>query len=221
MGKVSILTKNQKILLDLITDNNYLASNYYFTGGTALNEFYLHHRYSDDLDFFSNNKVDTQVILGLIDKWSKIHHFRFTARFAEVVYRLIITFSNKEIIKIDFGYYPYPQIENSDIKYKKMMINSLRDIGSNKLLTINQRTDVKDFVDLYYLLRDYFTIWDLIYSAEAKFKKLDFDTFLLAEDLLKADDFKTLPRMIKPLKLQELKAFFRKEAIILGSRGVE
>jgi predicted nucleotidyltransferase component of viral defense system len=220
MGKISILTKNQQTLLDLITNDNYFATNYYFTGGTALNEFYLHHRYSDDLDFFSNNKVDTQAILGLIDKWSKIYHFRFTSRFAEVVYRFIITFPNKENIKIDFGYYPYPQIEKSNIKYKKMVVNSLRDIGSNKLLTINQRTDVKDFVDLFFLLRDHYTIWDLIYSAEVKFKQMDFDIILMAEDLLKVDDFKTLPRMIKPLKLSELKAFFRKEAIILGSKAV-
>ena len=25
---------------------------FYLTGGTALGRFYLHHRYSDDLDFF-------------------------------------------------------------------------------------------------------------------------------------------------------------------------
>lgn len=221
MGKISVLTKNQKILLDLIANNNYLTSNYYFTGGTALNEFYLHHRYSDDLDFFSNDKVDTQAIFGLIDKWSKKLNFRFKSRFVEVVYRFDITFPSGENIKIDFGYYPYPQIEKSNIKYRKMMINSLRDIGSNKLLTVNQRTDVKDFVDLFFLLRDYFTIWELIYSAQEKFKQMDFDILLLAEDLLKVEDFTALPRMIKPLKLSELKAFFRKEAIILGSKATE
>lgn len=29
---------------------------FYLTGGTALSRFYLHHRYSDDLDFFIHNK---------------------------------------------------------------------------------------------------------------------------------------------------------------------
>ena len=35
-----------------------LKGNYgslYLTGGTALSRFYLHHRYSDDLDFFVNS----------------------------------------------------------------------------------------------------------------------------------------------------------------------
>ncbi|MDO8610545.1 MAG: nucleotidyl transferase AbiEii/AbiGii toxin family protein [bacterium] len=221
MGNISILTKNQKILLDLITNNIYFSSKYYFTGGTALNEFYLHHRYSDDLDFFSNDKVDIQAVFELIERWSKKLHFRFTSRFAEVVYRFNITFPNNENIKIDFGHYPYPIIEKSNIKYKKMMINSLRDIGSNKIITIIQRTDVKDFVDLYFLLRENYTIWDLIYSAQEKFRQMDIDIMLLAEDLLKVEDFTTLPRMIKPLKLSQLKAFFRKEAIILGSKAVE
>ncbi|MDD4310358.1 MAG: nucleotidyl transferase AbiEii/AbiGii toxin family protein, partial [Candidatus Cloacimonetes bacterium] len=27
---------------------------FYLTGGTALDRFYLHHRYSEDLDFFIN-----------------------------------------------------------------------------------------------------------------------------------------------------------------------
>ncbi len=31
---------------------------FYLTGGTALSRQYLHHRYSDDLDFFLNREND-------------------------------------------------------------------------------------------------------------------------------------------------------------------
>ncbi|MBS1681024.1 MAG: nucleotidyl transferase AbiEii/AbiGii toxin family protein [Bacteroidetes bacterium] len=31
---------------------------FYMTGGTVLSRAYLHHRYSDDLDFFVNQKSD-------------------------------------------------------------------------------------------------------------------------------------------------------------------
>lgn len=31
-----------------------MAPDFYLTGGTALSRFYLHHRYSDDLDLFVN-----------------------------------------------------------------------------------------------------------------------------------------------------------------------
>ncbi|MBI5122323.1 nucleotidyl transferase AbiEii/AbiGii toxin family protein [Candidatus Roizmanbacteria bacterium] len=216
MGKISILTKEQKILLDIITNNNYVASNYYFTGGTALSEYYLHHRYSDDLDFFSRDDIDQQVILGLMTKWGKQSNFRFESRFVEIVYRFKLTFKSGSNYLVDFGHYAYDQLEVSNKKYKLMSINSLRDIASNKLFTINQRTDAKDFVDLYFLLRNHYTLWDLIYSAEKKFKHAGFDVLLLAQDLLKVEDFTSLPRMIKPLTLLQLKQFFRKEAIKLG-----
>ncbi len=216
MGKISILTKEQKILLDVIANNDYVASNYYFTGGTALCEYYLHHRYSDDLDFFSTEKIDQQVIFGLMTRWSKQLDFRFESRFVEVVYRFKITFISGTHYMVDFGNHPYIQIEPLNKKCGKMHINSLRDIASNKLFTINQRTEVKDFVDLYFILKNRFTLWDLIYSAQKKFERAGFDMLLLAQDLLKVEDFTSLPRMIKPLTLLQLKKFFRKEAKQLG-----
>jgi hypothetical protein len=35
---------------------------FYLTGGTALAEFYLQHRLSEDLDFFSEQEVESQAI---------------------------------------------------------------------------------------------------------------------------------------------------------------
>lgn len=218
MGKISILTKEQKLLLDVIAHNQYLSDNYYFTGGTALSEFYLHHRYSDDLDFFTRNEVDQEVILGLMNRWSKQYHFHFNSRFVEVVYRFIITFESGVNYMVDFGHYAYDQLEESKKKYGLMNINSLRDIASNKLFTINQRTEAKDFVDLYFLLRDHYTLWDLIYSAEKKFNHVGLDALLLAEDLLKVEDFTSLPRMIKPLTLVQLKKFYKDLAYKLGKK---
>lgn len=59
MGKIQILTKNQQALLHLVAGNGYLRDRFYFTGGTALSAYYLKHRYSDDLDFFSESEVET------------------------------------------------------------------------------------------------------------------------------------------------------------------
>ncbi len=44
---------------------------------------------------------------------------------------------------------------------------------------------------------------------------------LLAEDFLKIEDFEALPRMTKPLDLDQLKTFFREKAKELGKRAVE
>lgn len=219
MGKIQILTKEQKIFLDLIGKNQYFSSRYYFTGGTVLSEFYLQHRYSEDLDFFSQEKIEQEVVIGYMTDWSNKFDFRFESRFVEVVYRFNLTFKNKKNFKIDFAYYPHRRVEEGK-RYKGIYIDSLRDIATNKFLTINQRTDAKDFVDLYFLLNNKYSFWDLFYSAEAKFKTMDFDILLLAQDLLKVEDFQALPKMIKPLTLAELKKFFREKAKELAKKSV-
>lgn len=220
MGKVSLLTKEQKIILDLISRDKYLSGNYYFTGGTALAEFHLKHRLSDDLDFFTKDKIDQPVITSLIEQWSKRLGYKYSARFVEVVYRFELIFPSKENIKIDFGYFPYKLIEKG-ISFQSFMVDSLRDIATNKMTTVNQRTDVKDFVDLYFILKEHFTIWDLLYSAEVKFPNMIFDPYLLSQDFLKVEDFDVLPKMIKPLKLTELREFFRQKAREIAQKAVK
>lgn len=197
-----------------------MTKQFYFTGGTVLAEYYLKHRYSEDLDFFSETKFDQQTVLTLMNDWSKVQGFTFTSRFAEVVYRFDLTYHNGLNYKVDFGYYPYRRIEEGKI-YKSIQIDSLRDIATNKLLTLGQRTDAKDFVDIYFILKSNYSMWDLFYSLEVKFKQIDFDIMLIIEDLLKVEDFQALPRMIKPLTLEELKNFFRKLALDLGKKTVE
>lgn len=220
MGKVSLLTKKQKIILDLISRDKYLSENFYFTGGTALAEFHLKHRLSDDLDFFTKDKIDQPVVTSLIEEWSKQFGYKYSARFVEVVYRFELVFPSKEKIKIDFGHFPYNLIYKG-LNFQSMKVDSLRDIATNKMTTVNQRTDVKDFVDLYFILMDHFTVWDLIYSAEAKFPNMIFDRYLLAQDFLKVEDFDVLPKMIKPLKLSDLKSFFRQKARELARKVVK
>jgi predicted nucleotidyltransferase component of viral defense system len=49
---MEILNKTQKAVLDIFSKSD-LSKKFYFTGGTALAFFYLKHRRSDDLDFFT------------------------------------------------------------------------------------------------------------------------------------------------------------------------
>ncbi len=43
-----------------------ITNNFYLTGRTALAEFYLHHRYSEDLDFFSETEFEIQGVLSAL-----------------------------------------------------------------------------------------------------------------------------------------------------------
>jgi len=48
----TILTPIQQSLLSALSKESTVVDNFYLSGGTALAEFYLYHRYSEDLDFF-------------------------------------------------------------------------------------------------------------------------------------------------------------------------
>lgn len=218
MGRIQFFTKEQKIILDEVRRSNFFRSSFYFTGGTALSGFYLSHRYSDDLDFFSQKKFDNQVILTLVEEWSKKHKFSLQARFIEVVYIFNLLFSNKTNLKVDFSYYPYKRLEKG-IVVDSLEIDSLLDIAVNKMLTISQRTEVKDFVDLYFLLQK-LHVWDIITGVKVKLH-IEIEPLLLGSDFLKVEDFKFLPKMILPLTLEELKAFFRQKAKEMGLKSIE
>lgn len=182
-------------------------------------EFYLHHRLSEDLDFFSQKELDQEYLLDQMQKWSQKLGFKMESRFTEVVYSFNLTFTNNAKFKVDFGHYPYQLLEKR-LEDNGLMIDSFKDIAVNKFFTVNQRTSVKDFVDLYFLLQKEFTVWDLIYGKEAKFK-METEILSMAEDFLKVDEFDALPEMIKPLTLVELKNFFRKKAVELSQTAVE
>ena len=52
----SVLTPLQQQVLVALFDSGLAERGYYLTGGTALSAFYLQHRYSDDLDFFTRKR---------------------------------------------------------------------------------------------------------------------------------------------------------------------
>ncbi len=51
---VRILTSYQEKALKLIASTD-IANSFYFSGGTALAQYYLQNRKSEDLDFFNEN----------------------------------------------------------------------------------------------------------------------------------------------------------------------
>lgn len=217
MGKIQILTNEQQIILSEISKNPFF-NDFYFTGGTALSAFYLKHRYSEDLDFFSENKFDPQIVEGIIEGLSKKYKFEFTSEFIEVVQIFMIKFKNLDPVKVDFAFYPYRKIEKPQL-VNNLKIDSLLDIAVNKLHTVTQRTTVKDFVDLYFLLQE-FGMWDLIEGVKIKFNQKT-EPLLLASDFLKIEDFDYLPRMIKPITIEELQIFYREQAKKLGQKSME
>lgn len=218
MGKVKIITQEQAVLLEEFRKDEFLGDTFYFTGGTALSLYYIRHRTSADLDFFSQEKFDPQIVLTKLTLWQEKFNFSIDYIPFEANHTFNLTFFDKNFVKVDFVFYPYKNLNPPEL-FGGIKVDSLFDIAVNKLLMIEQRTEIKDFVDLYFLLQK-FTIWDLIAGIKPKFN-LTIDPLIIASDFLKVEDFDYLPKMIKPLTLEELKLFFTKQAKSLGSKLAE
>lgn len=211
-------TTEQQFIINQVNQNNFLKSNFYFTGGTALAGVYLHHRESEDLDFFSEERFDTLATLNAVTKWSQKYNLEVTSTENDVVQIFSLKFPNSNILKVDFGYYPYQRVQKGTT-IESLQVDSLLDIAINKLVTIHQRHQVKDFVDLYFLLKK-FTLWDLIEGVRVKFR-IKVDPITIGADCLKIETFENLPIMLRPLSLNELKSFYKDLAKQLGMRVVE
>lgn len=209
MGKVNAATHEQELLLNEFRNDLYLSSRFYFTGGTSLSLYHLQHRESVDLDFFTEEDFDSQTILQHVKAWEDKFNLTIEYIRRENTHIFNLTFPNKQVVKVDFSLYPYKQVNKSNT-INGVSVDSVMDIAINKLLTIQQRTEVKDFVDLYFLLRE-FSVWDLIVGVKVKFG-VKLDPFVVGTDFLKVEKFDFLPKMIKPLTLDELKSFYRQKA---------
>lgn len=91
--------------------------------------------------------------------------------------------------------------------------------ASNQIMTILQKDDIKDYVDLYFLLKKN-TFWDLLNYSQHKFN-MEIDIMLLASNFLRVTNFDYMPKMLVPLKLEELQDFYKNLAKKLGMRVVE
>ncbi len=208
MGQ-TILTDAQRIVLDLFSNESVLSEVYYLSGGTALAEYYLQHRDSDDLDFFTDEMIDRVLIESFIQKVTA--HFGTATARMECIHdrRLFFVDVKTTELKLEFSPYPFPALEERS-KQNGVLIDSLRDIRANKLAALIDRFEPKDFVDLYFILQDC-PLEEIRGDVEKKFG-LKISPLLLGSELAKVKRVEILPRMKRSLTIKELKTFFAKLA---------
>lgn len=134
----TILTADQKKFLDFISQQPSITKRFYLTGGTALAGFYLKHRYSEDLDFFSEELVGPLEVETFLKDARRVLKFKpqiVRQTYNRNVYEL--QYPSGRILKVEFNYYPFPRIEAVK-KFGKLLVDSVYDIAVNKAHTILQ-----------------------------------------------------------------------------------
>ena len=143
-------------------------ANWYLTGGTALSRFYLNHRYSDDLDFFSTEPAwfaesFRETRRELFEKKPGIE-ISVDARDFK---RLIVPgeFGN---LKLDFVCDRTPRI-GQPVLTGSWTIDTVRNMASNKIGTLLGRDEPRDAADLLAITRNRSFSWkDLIDETRQK-----------------------------------------------------
>lgn len=213
MEQVILNDGQKKVIAAVAREPN--LSDFYLSGGTALAAYYLHHRLSDDLDFFIFEEPDKIFLHGFAGKLKKIIDAN-SLRFERLYDRNQFFFGfGQEELKVEFSKYPFRQLEKPVIR-DGIKVDGLRDMAANKLMVMLDRFDSKDFVDLFFILKE-LNLEDIRRDAEKKFgTKID-DIFLGGE-FAKVKRVEALPKMIKRITIEELKIFFAKEAKKLGPK---
>ena len=219
MVQIKILTDTQKLFLELLGKQPF-SQKFYLSGGTALAAFYIPYRFSEDLDFFSEEEIQTDEIVAFLKSIRRkigFESFDFNTSFNRNLFFLHFP---KGILKLEFTYYPFTQINAAKMEYG-VKIDSIEDIAVNKLFTIYQAPRSRDFMDLYMIMKKYhFDLSDLIKKAKIKFD-WNVDLLKLGSQFIQVRKLKDYPKLTKLLKEKDWQEYFIEQSKKIGKEVIK
>jgi hypothetical protein len=179
-----------------------VGRSFYLTGDTALATCHLHHRQSVDLDLFTLDDLALREASLLIPRLAADLGCRIAqARTTEHFKRFLLEPERGPALQVDLVRDFSPQY-GQHILCGHIVVDSIENIGANKLTAILSRTDAKDFVDLVFILRAGYDLQDLL--AKAQEKDLGLQPFYMAGALRQVYHLHMLPPTTPPLTMTEL-----------------
>lgn len=134
--------KRQKLLPQLAFSKKH---GFYMAGGTAL-ALQMGHQTSLDFAFYTPKKFDNKALLREIEKRFK------TAVLIETAEQTLIVKINE--IEVSFFHYPYP-LAFPLLNIEGVNLASKEDIAAMKIIAISDRGTKRDFIDIYFLLKEF------------------------------------------------------------------
>ena len=221
MEQKSILTPFQKKIFSVIIKDDFFREKFYFSGGTALAEFYLKHRYSEDLDFFTPEQVSyAQVKKRLSLGLKEMGVGSFETRATGGTKLFFLKKGGQEVVKVEFNYFPFKRLETSK-EFKKMAIDSLFDLAVNKLDMILTRYCARDYIDLYFIFQQKGYSWQELLTGVKKKFFWRIDPLNLAARLKKIEELYDYPKMVKKFSRSKMINFYREQSNRLGQEIFE
>jgi len=153
---LDILNQNQKNLLPFISQ---FKREYYLVGGTAI-ALHIGHRQSIDFDLFKLSSLRKN------DIYKKISHSKIGYKFGYENYEQLNLILNE--VKFTFFSFPHKIPTNAEIKGVIKMPDLLT-LAAIKAFALGRRAKWKDYVDLYFILKDFYSIQEIANTATLLF----------------------------------------------------
>jgi hypothetical protein len=163
-------------------------------GGTSL-ALQIGHRKSIDIDLFGELHVAYEVLLDELGSIGKLRPLNNSKN----IHCFLI-----DDVKVDIVNYTYPWL-SSQLEMDNLVLGKVEDISAMKLNAILGRGSKKDFIDLYFLLKQ-FSLKELVHFYNLKYK--DGSEFLVLKSLVYFDDadVEEMPVMFDPINWEEIKS---------------
>jgi hypothetical protein len=199
---IEILNNDQAELLPYLKSFN---RSFYMVGGTAI-ALHLGHRRSIDFDLFTLSKLIKHRIKG------KLLQIPFQqVPIFEDYDQLDLQINN---VKVTFLNYPYSILHPVKV-VSVITIPTLLSLASMKAFALGRRAKWKDYVDLYFILHDHFTINDISRECEKTFKD-QFSEKLFRQQLAFHNDIdfsEPVEFLVDPIPDNTIKEFLIEKAI--------
>jgi hypothetical protein len=140
-----IFNTNQAALLPLVKQ---FRKEFYLVGGTAI-ALHIGHRRSIDFDLFKFNPLRPKKIIETISDFD----------YPYVVTRRVTEQLNATVHDVKFTFFQYPfQINATEKLADILKLPTLLDLAAMKAYAMGRRSKWKDYVDLYFLIKDNYTV---------------------------------------------------------------
>lgn len=153
-----ILNSSQKTLLSFLKS---FSKDFGLVGGTAI-ALHIGHRQSIDFDLFSGKEFDNFSLQRSILRKKKIQQV-FVDQMGE--YTILI-----DGVKITFFQYPFP-LEFLETLDGFLPMADLLTLSALKAYALGRRAKWKDYVDLYFVMKDFFSLQNIVKKAEEIFRE--------------------------------------------------
>ncbi len=178
---------------------------FFMVGGTAI-ALHIGHRKSIDFDLFTNSNLNKLRVKKILLELP----FKQVPIFEDIDQLHLIANS----VKLTFFMFPY-QLEHTVKVENYITIPDLLTLAAMKAFALGRRSKWKDYVDLYFIIRDFYTIEEIATKAQLIFPQ-QFSEKLFRQQLAYHKDIdytESVEFLVEPVSDTEIKDFLLNAAI--------